>query len=1144
MTRTITWLHLSDLHACTPNSGWDAKRVLESLRRDLRRMRDDQKLVPDLIFFSGDAAFGHLGSEKGKAIGDQFREAHDFLTAVREEFSPAVPQRNVFLVPGNHDVNRTVITSFETKWIEEMRSLDEIERIMREAKTDWQQLTRRLHDYGHFLQSSGYEHLLTQPEHLIYADLREVAGVRIGIGGFNSAWSSRGAGREEIGKLWMAGRFQLETVLKALPPHDLRIALIHHPGNWLVPEENQNPKFFDELHRDFHFVLHGHEHNQWVRQDASNQHTILSAGACHEWSTTKNNGYSFVRLNLDTAQGEVWLREYESKGGGWRPCVVTDKTNNDGLWPLDLTKLLMSLKPMTDEQPAQSVPLPSVTSASVSPEVDYETRYRKAVVDRLDHMQLFGIDVPRDSKEYPLSIAFVSVNLADDEDDETENSRDDKAAASQASAEGIAASTSLPAEKFFDKLNRVTKRLLIRGAAGCGKTTLLRWAAVQAGKRDGKNDWRERVPFLIRLRDYPQGQLPRPQDFPLLLAKELPDAPQDWMTKLLNDGRALVLFDGVDEVPEARRSETLHEIGQLLKTYPRIACVVTSRTSAVDRGDFAELRFVTARVEALSPHDRNQLIDRWHRAMETHLRLRGESIDLQPLGERLKRRLEQTPAVARLTINPLLCAVVCALHRDREENLPDTPVGLCEKLTEMLLDRRDRERPGIQSEHTEDPDYRRLKYAQRKGLLARLAHHMILTGQSAVPEAEAISQIGEGLKSYQLTDLSPSRMLRVLLERSGLLQESSEQTIEFLHNTLKEFLAAELFANRAEVQALADHCHDAAWQPVILFVVALPREGSNFATELVRAIRDKTPLESPELDPMSKQQVAAAASLRSKQFFFFRCCVAAHQIDDPLILQQFQKLHSDLLPPRNLTDAEVLATCGEAFVPYLAYNEDWSEQQRAACVRTLGLIGGPLAKRFMEQYLQDSTETVGRQLLEFVDDPLSISAAIAWIQQHGVRPVWIDRRRITSVSRLAGLTTLKSLNLSETQVRDVSALAGLINLQTLDLSHTGVSDVAALAGLTNLQTLYLNGTGVRDVSALAELTNLQTLNLKDAEVSDVSVLAGLTNLQSLYLWSTGVSDISALAALNKLHALYLYKTPVSDISALNHLVQRGLKIYR
>jgi 3',5'-cyclic AMP phosphodiesterase CpdA len=105
MPETLTWLHLSDLHACKPRMGWDARRVTDTLCTDLKRMQNQHGLRPDLIFFTGDAAFGQIGKARGEAIVDQFREAHDFLTAVREVFTPAIEQRNLFIVPGNHDVN-------------------------------------------------------------------------------------------------------------------------------------------------------------------------------------------------------------------------------------------------------------------------------------------------------------------------------------------------------------------------------------------------------------------------------------------------------------------------------------------------------------------------------------------------------------------------------------------------------------------------------------------------------------------------------------------------------------------------------------------------------------------------------------------------------------------------------------------------------------------------------------------------------------------------------------------------------------------------------------------------------------------------------------------------------------------------------
>ena len=42
-SRTITWLHLSDLHNCKERTGWDAHRVLKPLVTDLKTMEKDTR---------------------------------------------------------------------------------------------------------------------------------------------------------------------------------------------------------------------------------------------------------------------------------------------------------------------------------------------------------------------------------------------------------------------------------------------------------------------------------------------------------------------------------------------------------------------------------------------------------------------------------------------------------------------------------------------------------------------------------------------------------------------------------------------------------------------------------------------------------------------------------------------------------------------------------------------------------------------------------------------------------------------------------------------------------------------------------------------------------------------------------------------
>ncbi|MCA8949684.1 MAG: NACHT domain-containing protein [Planctomycetes bacterium] len=1103
--RKLTWLHLSDLHACSPKTGWDARRVLDALRKDLRQLAKEHGLRPDLIFFTGDAAYGQIGKERGELITDQLREAHDFLEGVRATFDPPIPQRRVYLVPGNHDVNRQRISAFERRGLEAIQSLDEIEELVRSGGLDWSRIRQRLEDYAGFLRTHGYEHLLSNPDLLTYADAVDVRGVRVGVAGFNSAWSSTGAGRTERGRLWMAGRYQLETLLGEMPPEcDLRIGLLHHPASWFVPEE---ASVLRQIARDFDFVLHGHEHDDWVATDAATGHSVLSAGACYASSQSRENGYAVVDLALDEGRGTVWLRDYEPKGAAWRARVIPNRSDALGRWELQFEPLARGADSVHQESEAAAKP----ESPHVVAEEDFEARYRKAVVDKLDYVQLFGIEVPRESKEYSLTVAYVSLNLADEVHPPTVGEGADTESEDEPEVE----SASMPAVEFFDQLDQPeSSRLLIRGVAGCGKTTLLRWAAVQAGKDSGDRaaDWRRRIPFLVRLRDYPEGVLPRPRDYPELLARELPDPPSHWVDTVLRGGRGLVMFDGVDEVPAKSRGELLAEIRQLTKTFPDNAYVVTTRPEAVERADLEELGFVSARVEPLSPSDRNRFIDRWHEAMESRLRHWDQPEDLRPLAGRLKARLDEAPAIARLATNPLLCAAVCALHRQRSENLPETPVALCEKLCEMLLERRDKERPGMASV-AEDEQYRALDLAKRLGLLSALAERMVSRGLSAIGEADLDDCLRDELHKYAFEEVDAPRIRKALVERSGMLQESSQGRVEFLHNTLKEYLAATRFVNEGDPRLLIDHCQESAWQPTILFAMALPRAGSGFATKLAAGILKKTSLEP--LPSGSRVPVKKRLAVRERQFFLFRCLATAHQIDDETLRGAFAKLSEQLIPPRSMPDAVALAGCGEAVVPHLRWRNGWSSHERGRCVRALALIGSPAAVRSLREYRRDTSAIVNSEFEKlFYEAP---AVAVTFFPDR--KELNLAGTRVADVSALAGLAGLQSLNLAGTRVADVSALAGLAGLRSLNLWGTQVADVSALAGLAGLRSLNLAGTQVAGVSALAGLAGLRSLNLARTRVADVSALAGLAGLRWLNLAGTQVADVSALAGLKDLRIL-------------------------
>ncbi|MAT96215.1 MAG: hypothetical protein CL608_03655 [Anaerolineaceae bacterium] len=207
---------------------------------------------------------------------------------------------------------------------------------------EWHDCLNRLSDYRDFLEM-GFEHLLQDPDRLIYSFVHEVGSVKVGIAGLNSAWSCTD---DDKAKLWLGGHWQIQTLGQKIGDADIRIALIHHPINWLT--EFEDPTLGPEIERTFDFLLHGHEHQGWINRQ--NDNIRIAGGAAYDRSD-KENGYNIVRLNLDQNTCEVWLRRYENQGGGWVAKNIYEKTNSQGVWLIEnaLRRIASSKKTSSTE---------------------------------------------------------------------------------------------------------------------------------------------------------------------------------------------------------------------------------------------------------------------------------------------------------------------------------------------------------------------------------------------------------------------------------------------------------------------------------------------------------------------------------------------------------------------------------------------------------------------------------------------------------------------------------------------------------------------------------------------------------------------------------------------------------------------------
>lgn len=408
MNKTLTWLHLSDLHLCSAKTNWeiDNKKIIKKLKDDLAVMQNDHQLEPDLLFFTGDLALGHSG-DGGLSLKVQFEEVNEFINSICKLFNLSPEQ--VFIVPGNHDINRTLIEDSSRRYLEDIakKNYDEsiltVNGTLNSADLNCKNLMEGLSDYRTFLKN-GYKHLLESEDHLTYSkEITAQSGIKVGILGLNSAWCCGISGKSEKGNLWIGGEWQISTANSKLEQSDIKIVLAHHPLTWLVPQEN--PTIDRILEREFDFFLHGHEHKSWIDVKTDNQFIGIAAAACNSKNPLEI-GYSFVRLNFTDGYGEVWLRKFDDLGFGWIPRIIYGKTNNDGLWKLNDLHWLK--KPNVDDEiePINTALETNVISDDISQHSNNQIETKASETDVSPILPISNI-----INKYPNSPALAIFNL-------------------------------------------------------------------------------------------------------------------------------------------------------------------------------------------------------------------------------------------------------------------------------------------------------------------------------------------------------------------------------------------------------------------------------------------------------------------------------------------------------------------------------------------------------------------------------------------------------------------------------------------------------------------------------------------------------------------------------------------------------------
>jgi predicted DNA-binding transcriptional regulator YafY len=794
--RNFRWLHLSDIHLGSED-GYGHDIVLSAL---IEAFSDGGTLAdrrPDVIFCTGDIA------QSGKPA--QYVTAGQFFTDLSR--TTGVPTERIFLVPGNHDIDRDRVSKAFVLPLADRRAAESF--FGPDGVEDREIAFRRFGAYAEFQRDRfGLPFTAERP----YLLTRFRIGVEIvGVLGLNTAWIAHQADAQ--GKLVIGERLVRQALRElADEPSTIRVVLLHHPLDWLRDFERDAVRSL--LVESVDFILHGHLHAQ--RPEAvigpEGAAAVLAAGATYQ-------GWQWLNSALLVEVGETETRVE----------AITFREHGKGIWmrdailaPRDGGIFRMSRRTLVEPRISQSAPVPASFGVDTS-------TYLRRLENETRAAELPGVSIGREALAIRLEDVFIPLHA-----------HITSPGAARGSSEAPAEHGIATREPLVEVLRRQSF-LVVVGDPGSGKTTLLRHAAHRSARAiQGGSVVRRALgfpetgelalPLLIPLRHL-AATLPDRGDRPL--ATDLDDAVIQWarqdhveipelsLRAALLQRRVLLLLDGLDEIPDAtHRERVLRALGRSATHLAGIdgpgSIIVTSRPAAYGLKARLGEPFVEARVQDLERADVDRFLDRWIRAarglsFEGELDARSDAaVKLRDLRD----AIEGSPSLDTLSRTPvLLTAIVLVHHHGRR--LPPQRALLYDKVVDVLLQRFEDHplyKPPMVRAHLAAVawDFMVTSTAERlceeeheENVTSLVARRLEGLPQDAGPETiprSAVKEAGRLLDEQEL--------------RAGLLRIRDGQRYRFVHRTVQEYLAAWWLADQPEAQ-IHQGDRKSKWLPVV-----------------------------------------------------------------------------------------------------------------------------------------------------------------------------------------------------------------------------------------------------------------------------------------------------------------------------------------
>lgn len=406
-----------------------------------------------------------------------------------------------------------------------------------------------------------------------------------------------------------------------------------------------------------------------------------------------------------------------------------------------------------------------------------------------------------------------------------------------------------------------TQFLMVLGAPGSGKTTFLRKMGLEALKStQGKFEF-SCIPVFLELKRLTEQSV----DIKQLITNELTVCgfpnPDRCTQNSLEQGKLLILLDGLDEVPTGKQNHVITAIQDFVDQYDKNRYVASCRVAAY-RHNFR--RFTDVVIAEFADGQIERYIYNWFRSEE----------DLK--SETAKRywqllQLPENQAAKELAHTPLLLTFLCLVY-DRSQTILNNRSTLYRKALRILLEEWAAEKRILHEEI-----YQGLSVELEEILLAEIAFERFEQDRPFMSQDDLVDKIRSFLTSNLNAPqhLSGEKVLTAIAIQQGIFVERAENIYSFSHLTLQEYLTAKYIVDHQQVDLLIhNYFTNRNWREVFLLVAGsmlvgpgadpLLFEMSNSTQKLVKTpvlqalLQWVSRIVSPNIDPEKTLSLRAA----------------------------------------------------------------------------------------------------------------------------------------------------------------------------------------------------------------------------------------------------------------------------------------------